>query len=264
MKRILTVALISAFLISACSNGTNEKIEDYMETSKGHMLDAYEINFCDNTPFSNENFRVFCPSIQFEELNEDIEEKVNDTLYQASTSWIKEVFIKDCESIYAMKIFCHTANILSIGQSYEYDKYKINNYITIDLSTGEQIYLRDIISDEYKLAHVLHDASIVTTSRNAFTLDQDEADNAIKNILREMSENQIVEMIQQCSLEQKEFHLPSDKDKSSLPYIYERPNFYVENGLLVIEEGEWHNKIIIKIEDIDSLIEPKYKKYFID
>ena len=55
-----------------------------------------------------------------------------------------------------------------------------------------------------------------------------------------------------------------EEEVNLLCHIYERPNFYVENGLLVIEEGDWHNKMIIRFEDIDSLIEPKYKKCFIN
>lgn len=162
---------------------------------------------------------------------------------QASTSWINKAFIKKSKNTYETKVFCHTSRFLSVGQTYETYDFITNDYITIDLMTGKQIFLKDIIKDEKELARILNEGKIMTASRNAFTLDQNEADAALRQRLREMNQSQIEKMIQQCSLEQKQFPLCTDREKSSLPFTHERPNFYLKSGGLVIEEGVWHSEI---------------------
>lgn len=222
----------------------------------------YTIKFSDNRGDLNQGeFKLLCPSIEFEGQSSRLEEKINETLYNASASWISKAFVKANKTICQPMVFCHSSGILSVGQFYEMGNYSTNNYITVDLMTGEQIFLDDIITDLKELARVLHEGEIMTASRNAFTLDQDEADAAVRESLREKDPSEIEEMLRQCSLEQKQFPLVTAEQESELPYVHERPNFYLQGGELVIEEGEWHNKIILKYKDIEYLLGDKYKEY---
>lgn len=250
--------LIGIFLfLNYCYIRRDNETEKITEHSDELVSPSYEISFCDNTPFSTREFKVFCPIIQFEEANIDLEERINNILYDASTSWLEKAYIKESKSIYKTDIYCHDT-ILSIGQSYTTNGCITNNYITIDMVKGEQIFLNDIISDENELVRILSDARLVTTSRNAFSLDQEEADDAIRRKLRNTPTSEIHEMLRQCSLPQDDFPLLDNGNKVCLPYVFERANFYITEEALVIEEGEWHNKIILKFKDIDHIIKQEY------
>ena len=266
-KRAVITAIICTFFIALICFGCgsdNGKLKSDKKEDEECINNSYKIGFAANTPLDEGKFKVLCPYIEFEEENSSLEEKINDNLRQASTSWVNKRFIKESKNTYYLEVFCHTSRFLSVGQSYETDNFITNDYITIDLVTGRRIFLKDIITDEKKLAQVLHEGKIMTTSRNAFTLDQDEADAAVRQWLREAKLSKIEKILQQCSLEQKKFRLLTDKKnkkKSSLPFVHERPNFYLQNDGLVIEKGEWHSQIILKFKDIDYLLNPQYKKY---
>ena len=263
-KKAFMIVIICTFFITPICFGcgsNNGKLKSDKKEDEECINNSYKIGFESNTSFGD---KVLCPYIEFEGGNSSLEEKINDNLRQASTSWINKTFIKKNKNTYYPEVFCHTSRFLSVGQSYETDNFITNDYITIDLVTGRRIFLKDIITDEKKLAQVLHEGKIMTTSRNAFTLDQDEADAAVRQWLREAKLSKIEKILQQCSLEQKKFRLLTDKKnkkKSSLPFVHERPNFYLQNDGLVIEEGEWHSQIILKFKDIDYLLKPQYKKY---
>lgn len=257
-------AVICILFITIICNGCSKSSGRSDEKKNQECAnDFYTIEFNDNTTLDEGEFKVLCPGIQFERENNQLEEKINDILHQASTSWINKAFIKNSKNTCRTNIFCHTSRILSVGQSYETYEFVTNNYITVDLMTGEQIFLDDIITDIDGLAQILHEGEIMTASRNAFTLDQDEADAAVRESLRKSDLSQIKEMLRQCSLDQKQFPLPVDKKETKLPFVYERPNFYLQGEELVIEEGKWHSKIIVKYKDIDSLLESKYKEYLV-
>ena len=81
---------------------------------------SYKIGFESNTSFGD---KVLCPYIEFEGGNSSLEEKINDNLRQASTSWINKTFIKENKNTYYPEVFCHTSRFLSVGQSYETDNF---------------------------------------------------------------------------------------------------------------------------------------------
>ena len=262
-RAVITVIICTFFITLICfgCGSDNGKLKSDKKEDEECIHNSYKIGFTADTSFDD---KVLRPYIEFEKGNSSLEEKINDNLWQASTSWINKTFMKESKNTYYLEVFCHTSRFLSVGQSYETDNFITNDYITIDLVTGRRIFLKDIITDEKKLAQVLHEGKIMTASRHAFSLDQDDADAAVRQWLREMKLSEIEKMLQQCSFEQKKFRLITDKKnkkKSSLPFAHERPNFYLQNDGLVIEEGEWHSQIILKFKDIDYLLNPQYKKY---
>ena len=76
--------------------------------------------------------------------NPILEEKINQVIRNESIHWIKGKVIP--ASSMSLEIFCHSIEYLSFGNFFEYNNSKtdfIQDYISIDLKTGEQVTLND-------------------------------------------------------------------------------------------------------------------------
>lgn len=92
----------------------------------------------------------------------------------------------------------------------------------------------------------LREGSNICPEENAITLEQEEAESALRDLLIEESENDLKKMIKQCSMQEKEFPIVFDSSQT-LPTVFEKSGFYIEGEDIVIDYGKYdHLKIYIK------------------
>ena len=75
--------------------------------------------------------------------------------------------------------------------------------------------------------------------------DQKEADDNLQQFLAEQTEEDILKIIKQCSMEEKNFPLVF-KSGQSLPTLWHKGGFYIAGDMLVIDCGNSHIKVCIE------------------
>lgn len=243
--------------------------------SMSNINNNYEIQFVDNyvlpnVDISDDKFIALVPYIEYEQLEEsELEEKINATFRDASTNWITDEVVNAYENVLHPQVYCHTRNYLSIGQFYETKEsghsHYIEDYITVDMETGNQVFLDDIL-DVDRLCSFLIEGQQYSASRYAFSLEQKDADEGIRAAIKGYSKDGLKKMLKQCSMKQKEFYnWVRESQQGKYPSLQQRANFYLQNSQLVIVlEDEFHPKVIIKYKDLDGILKEDFKKKMLD
>ena len=154
--------------------------------------------------------KICLPEIQFLSAEKEaVEEKINETIYKAATDWMTYDFLKMDTDQLNSEITCHNGRYLSISLIYHLNSNRGNtlyNYIVIDLTTGKRVLLNDVIEDEERLASEIKEGKNVHAER-AFLFTQKEAEDNLQRFLAEQTEEDILNVIKQCSMEEKKFQV---------------------------------------------------------
>lgn len=229
---------------------------------------AFNEDVSENYQIENKGIILSIPQVEFEQFEEGtLEEKINMTLRKASTNWITEDMVNRY-TCYEPSVYLNTKNLLSICQPFgtkaERSKFRyyINNYITMDMNSGEQIYLDDILDIE-KFCDFLLKGEKYCAPDHQFTLDQEDADNAVREYLTNLSREKLMDILQCCCREQKDFVNRESRRiyKYYTPGLEEKPGFRLENTQLVLElDGEWHSRAIIEYKDLKDILNENFKQ----
>lgn len=269
------LCLVGILIITVMGIFMYQQDDIEVSPSMGNINNNYEIQFVDNyvlpnVEISDDKFIALVPYVEYEQLEEsELEEKINATFRDASTNWITDEVVDVYENVLCPAVYCHTRNYLSVGQTYESRENKhshyIEDYITVDMQTGNQMFLDDIM-DVDKLCSFLLEGQQYSASRFAFSLDQKDANEGIRAVIKEYSKDEMKNMLKQCSMEQKEFYnWVYEPQKGKYPSLQQRANFYLQNTqLVIILEGELHPKVIIKYKDLDGILREDFKKKMLD
>lgn len=209
---------------------SSDKINDYKSVSD------YEIYEKEYTDYNNEKqpFIVKYPQISGLD-NKDLEDKINQTLKESITEWINE----NCDWVEMSEIVVKykTSQYLSLCYVVEWANSPKNGFmrigITVDMKTGDRVYLNDLIKDTDSLKQTL----VKYNYEGEFSppIESEEADSIIH--YTSISETGYLE-------EQYEEDTYVYDFISS--YLTSKPSFYLTDDKLVItrDENEMDDVII--------------------
>jgi hypothetical protein len=173
MKRAILLFLIVAItmMFVGCSSNNindNKRVNDY---------GIYEKEY---TAYNNEKQPFIVKYAQISGLgNESLENKTNQTLKESITAWINET----CEWMERSEIVVKykTPKYLSLCYVIEWNNSQKNGYmrigITVDMQTGDRVYLNDLIKNTTNLKQKLVSYSYGTEFSPP--IDSEEADKII-------------------------------------------------------------------------------------
>lgn len=227
----------------------NKNVEkDNLEGEIGKGTNDYIIRFYQDSRKIRDAEKEICiPKIKFlDRSREKLENRINETIYSAATAWMDYKFIKMNTEQIETGITCHNSKYISISLCYYLKANRskiINNYIVVDLTSGKRLFLKDFVDNEKQLISRMREGENIYADTNAFALEQEEANNQLKSLLMEEPENDLREMLNQCSMEEKTFPLIYEDDQT-LPTLFEKSGFYIEGESIVIDYGKYdHTRI---------------------
>lgn len=246
---ILAIVILLSGIASTVSFIHNRNIEeDNTNEELSIDINDYIIRFVQDSKIVRGVEKEICiPHIKFSDENrEELENRINETIYNTATDWMDYKFIKMNTKQIETEITCHDDKYISISLSYylKANKSKIlNNYIVVDITSGKRLFLKDFVSDENQLISKMKKGKGIYADTHAFTLEKDEANNQLKSLLLEEPEEDLRQMLIQCSMEEKNFPIIYEIEQT-LPTLFEKSGFYIEGDSIVIDYGKYdHTKI---------------------
>lgn len=198
----------------------------------------------------NREIDINLPQIIFiHEEKETLENEINKTLYKAATNWMTYDFLGMEISQLHPQITCHSGKYLSVLLCYHLDSGRgdtLVNYIVVDMTNGDRVFLKDIVNDEKELASQIKKGERIHAAR-ASVFDQYETDHSLHEYISEKTETDILEIIKNCSKEEKEFSFVYEAGQY-VPTIWRKSGFYIEGNCIVIDCGDPH--ICIHIDEV--------------
>lgn len=222
MRRTILIYLFVtiAMLFVGCKSSNTY---DYKSTN------SFEIYEKEYTAYNNEKQSFIVKYAQISGLgNESLENKINQTLKESITTWINE----NCEWMDRSEIVvkCKTPKYLSLCYVIEWNNSQRNGYlrigITVDMKTGNRVYLNDLIKDTASLKQTLINYNYGTEFSPP--IDSEEADI----------------IIHRASISETKYFEEIYKDD---PYVYNHINsyltakssFYLTDNKLVITRDKY-------------------------
>ena len=210
------------------------------------------------------DFNIWFPSVAMFN-NEELAEKINKSIIEASTSWASErvLSLNGLEGWYPI-IYFHSDRYLSYECTYYYTPHGGNDGfdhdVTIDVQTGKRVMLDDLIDVNDAFIDLLHKGSIVygiSVYENSYAENAGYISEHVKSTtsdkVRKMSRDELVEFLMGCSIDISEYSQDSDLGR----FIYNY-SFHVESGRLFIEKKR-KLLILLYLDDIEEFLKvPKW------
>jgi hypothetical protein len=186
--------------------------------------------------------------------------QINRELCKAATSWIKGVVNPSNIMYQNLDLICANDRFLSMRMGYDTDNYVFKHlyyvYITIDIQSGNRVFLNDLIRVDNEFATLFHSGDIVQPvfyAHHEFDIDG-HTENLVRGLSR-MTVEEVLEALEQCSIDK------ADREYNDRLGEFISPSFYVEPGklIIVIPRGANLVRYAINIDDIeDFLLVPKW------
>lgn len=222
------------------SSDVNDNKENNFEGSKPSNTNDYKILEKEYSVHNKENKPFKVKYAQISGLgNEGLESKINQILKLSITEWIN----KDCEwaEKFQVDVKYKTSNYLSLCYTIEWENSQGEDFmstftrigVTIDMQSGERVYLDNLVKDTANLKQKLVDYSY----GNDFSppIDSEEADKIIH--YTSISEKKYLEEVYKTDPLVYSY---------MLSYIRKKPSFYLVDNKLVIIRNEFNlNDIFI-------------------
>lgn len=236
MKKALPIYffIVLTMLFAGCKSGNiiNGQTNKPVEIKSNNVTD-YKVNIKEHVAYNEENNPFKVKYAQISDLgNESLEIKINQTLKSTITEWIN----KNCEWMEKSQITikCKNSQYLSLCYTIEWKNSQGEDFmstytrigVTVDIQTGNRVYLSDLIKDTDSLQQKLEKYDY----GNEFSppIDSEEADK----ILHEAS-------ISESKYLKEIYH--------NDPYAYDeikdeigsKTSFYLTDNKLVITRDEY-------------------------
>lgn len=251
MKKIILIYFIVSvtILFAGCKSGSlvvdqtntqaDSKLSNVVEDKTNKSVEVklnkglnYKVNIKEYIAHNNKNKPYKVKYTQISGLgNKGLENKINLTLKSSITEWIN----KDCEWMQESQIYIKSmsSKYLSICYIIEFKDDKGADYmstyirigVTVDMQSGERVYLEDLIKDNAALKQKLENYYY----NNEFSppIDTEEADKILHYL--SISETKYFEEIY------KDDPLVYD---FMLTYMRVKPSFYLTDNRIVITRDE--------------------------
>lgn len=187
MKRYILIYLfvVMIMLFAGCksSNVINGQTDKPVESKSNNVTD-YKVNIKEYVAYNEENNSFKVKYAQISDLgNDSLENQINQTLKSSITEWIN----KDCDWVerFQITIKCKTSKYLSLCYTIEWGNPRGEDLVgtftriglTVDIQTGDRVYLNDLIKDTANLKQTLVNYNYGTEFSPP--IDYEEADKII-------------------------------------------------------------------------------------
>lgn len=228
----------------ACkSSNVNDTRKNNVEKSKSYNTNVYKVYEKEYTAYNKQDKPFIVKYAQISDLgNKSLEAKINQTLKSSITEWIN----KDCEWMEKSQITIKrkTSQYLSLCYTIEWKNSQGEDFmstytrigVTVDIQTGDRVYLNDLIKDTDGLKRKLEKYDY----GNEFSppIDSEEADKILHEA--SISESKYLEEIYQND----PYAYDEIKDE-----IGSKTSFYLTDNKLVITRNEYDlNDVYIDFE----------------
>lgn len=261
-KKMIFIVLL--LLLTGCSSGKpTEKMKDTKAIIKNistteestESNNYYSVSFIDT---SNIKELVWRDELSFKILqikdipNERVshEDTINQNITKAMTSWIGGKIL-NVDSV-DLAITCHSARYLSFVNSFRYESNHIdviNDYVTIDMLTGQRVFLSELVELNEDFAKYLQ-ANSSKVKEPPHPIWQGMPD------LNEYTSSELLEELNKCSFTQEELiHNGYYSIEESIGSLLFRNSFFLRDGILVIilEQGG-ESFITLDVNDIEDFL----------
>ena len=251
MKQLRTfskwiVCITLMFLLISCSSNTSndQEINDI----------NYSISFKNTSelyglPWNADDFAFNIIRVK-DMINLDFQNMVNDNIEMAMTSWVGGR-VEHSDRV-NLSITCHSSRYLSFINSYIYESQRvdvINDFITMDMQTGQRVFLNDLIEINEEFARYLqvNQYKIKEPPEPMWQTPPD---------LFLFSTSELLEELYKCSYTEEQWiedgYCSLDDSIGSLIF---KNSFFVREGQLVITIEKGGEKYItLDIADIDRFL----------
>lgn len=220
---IFATLVILVLCITGSEKAKTPQNPDMIESPDDYTIDVYipEPLNADEYEFANllgHNIGVVSVS---DMESDELEERINLTLYYEALSWVVDEMLPTDNNIKLPSILFHNDRYLSVVNEYHYyypRSYCIYDYITVDLTTGERVFLDDLVEVNDEFINYLRTEE---KYEKEFTWTDFETTK---------------EQLEQCSMTQQEI-MANSGTHTSLIYFF-RDSFYLKNGRIVIMQED--------------------------
>ncbi|PPK81376.1 hypothetical protein BXY41_104178 [Lacrimispora xylanisolvens] len=263
-KKTIFIMFLLLLLLTGCeSDKSKNKINDtkpIMENiskTQDNMAPTnyYSISFVDTSNIKNLDWsdKLSFEIPQIKDMSEErlpLEDAINQNIIKALTSWIGgEIFKVDSVDL---TITCHSTRYLSFVNSFTYDSNHvdvINDYVTIDMLTGQRVYLNDLVEINEDFAKYLQE-NLSKVKEPPQPLWQGIPD------LNKYTSFELMDELIKCSYTQEELiqngYYSIEESIGSLLF---RNSFFLRDGMLVIiiyQGGE--SFVTLNVNDIEHYL----------
>jgi hypothetical protein len=182
-----------------------------------------------------------------------LESKINRELGKAATSWIKGGI--NPKNVYSTFLICNSDRFLSVMMQHDNGEVRMMMefycvYITIDVQSGNRVFLNELIRVDEEFATLIHNGDRVHSTSHGSGLTA----SGSNEIPSHWTVEKVLEKLEQCSIDK------ADREYSDM-FEFFSSSFYVEHGKLVIvlTGGTEQIHLAINTDDIeDFLLVPKW------
>lgn len=217
---------------------------------------SYSISLVDTSEFRDLPWRdeFSFQVVQVRYMQEDkllLENIINQNIKEAMTSWIRGKVLTP--NTVNLKITCHAGKYLSFGNSFVYQSVHedfINDYVTIDMMTGQRVQLDDLLEVNEDFVEFLQENPDIIK-----TLDDLEPWRGVPD-LSEYSSSELLEKLDKCSYTQEELIQNGyEPIEESLGPLLFRNSFFLQDGMLVISLWRGGEGLIpLDVDDIKDYL----------
>lgn len=263
-KKTIFIMLLLLLLLTGCEsdksknkiNGTKSIIANVGKTEEStEPTNYYSISFIDTSNIKN---LAWCDELSFKipqiiDMPEErlpLEDAINQNIIEALTSWIGGKIL-NVDSV-DLTITCHSTRYLSFVNSFTYESDRIdiiNDYVTIDMLTGQRVYLNELVEINEDFAKFLQE-NPSKVKEPPQPLWQGIPD------LNKYTSFELMEELKKCSYKQEKLiqngYYSLDESIGSLLF---RNSFFLRDGMLVIilyQGGE--SFMTFNVNDIEDFL----------
>lgn len=193
--------------------------------------------------------------IQIENMPDEfssIQDTINDNLKEAMTSWVRGQ-VTGAEEV-RLTVTCHSERYLSAYNEFVYISRRtdrFNDYVTIDMSSGQRVFLKDLVEINEEFAEFLrNNQDIIKEGPNSFW-------QFPPDLKKRYTTSELLEELNKCSYTQEEViqegYYPVEGSIGSLLF---RNSFFVREGMLVITlyQGGDERFVTLDVDDIEDFL----------
>ena len=291
MKNVVLVCLIALYCCASCSGNMILNSSD-IQVENEEMIVSNEIPAVSPSTIPDEKLtkcnssmpdayqtdsyvieiteRSFYPDGKYEESNpvdfvqvsacadKEKQSRINDIL-KSQERWVEKGFVYEAGTSFPI-IYCHSYQYLSVGNFRWFSGNPPNSfyyYTTIDMQAGQKVSLDDLVEFSEGFIEYLKYGQFIEPEYPEF----DAPSKAIQEWLITLTNEEILDELNECSKEQIEFY-DSDKGKYYGNGLYDRNAFRVEDCKLTIifsKTNESEVALTAHVNDIEEFLKvPKW------
>ncbi|MDL2302215.1 hypothetical protein LJC58_07665 [Lachnospiraceae bacterium OttesenSCG-928-D06] len=271
LNRVIIIIILQFFILMLCAcddtssmllgeesiviNEESQEEESTLLKQNENRENYYTLSFSNTSKLSDLIWRddLSFEMIQIKDMPEEklqLQKFINANIKSAMTSWIGGRVV-NAETV-ELSITCHSDRYLSFVNSFAYVSNRvdyINDYITIDMLTGERVLLNDLLEvDEQFVRYLKENVDKIKAPPNPLWQAPPK--------ISEYTMDELLIELKKCSYTQEQLIEEGNRDLSdTIESLLFKNSFFLREGILVIiiEQGG-ESFITLDVEDIEDFL----------